>query len=259
MLQLPEWYQRLITPQSHDWYPLTYAPFELLYVVIMLIGFLLRARYQILGCLQAWWSSSGLYNSKEQGGINIFELRIKTLLQQFNDLPSHLKGRFPWLESGINKLLHAGKQSIGIALFLHHQLYARCLQEILTLIEGLALRYRYGDGLNQQLTICHRKPATSVKLLMASLLGAVLGGFLLANFTSMGYPYMDALHTALFFAATAMRAEKRTEGWLILGIVKLFYGFICFQKGAGILMLCQLSYGAICLVNFCNWRQAGCR
>ena len=108
---------------------------------------------------------------------------------------------------------------------------------------------------NEQLHISKTNRKTWTALLLLSLLGTLLMGYLLNHHTDTDVPYWDALTTALSIAATWMTARKKLENWLIWIFVDPIYVGLYFYKGWYLSSLLFVIYTLIAIAGYFAWKR----
>tara|TARA_B100000029_G_scaffold493472_1_gene556038 strand:- start:264 stop:818 length:555 start_codon:yes stop_codon:yes gene_type:complete len=92
-------------------------------------------------------------------------------------------------------------------------------------------------------------------LLVLTILGTLLMGFLFDNNTDASLPYWDSLTTCMSFAAMWMTARKYIENWAVWLIVDLLSVGIYLIKGIELYAILYGLYLIMAIVGWSRWKK----
>ena len=142
---------------------------------------------------------------------------------------------------------------IGLGLFMvinyRASLYGEIPLQVVYILMSVYgwYQWRYGGKNETSLPVTFTSLNLWVVLIMIGLVGTVVIGHVLSNYTAMAIPYWDAATTGFSLVGTWMLARKKLENWLVWIVVDTAYTWIYLDKG---LFLMTLLYGLYVVFAF---------
>ncbi|MBB1438217.1 nicotinamide mononucleotide transporter [Shewanella sp. SG41-4] len=96
---------------------------------------------------------------------------------------------------------------------------------------------------------------THAWLIGATSLVSMLVGYLMANYTSAAFPYIDAATTCFAIVTTYLVAKKVLENWLYWVVIDFVSIYLYFQKGLMLTSGLFVLYVAMAVGGYMMWRK----
>lgn len=94
-----------------------------------------------------------------------------------------------------------------------------------------------------------------LKIIVVTAGVSLLMGYLMANFTSASFPYLDAATTCYAVMTTYLVAKKVLENWLYWVVIDLVSIYLYLQKGLMLTSLLFVLYVGMAIGGYFLWRS----
>ncbi|ACA86172.1 nicotinamide riboside transporter PnuC [Shewanella woodyi] len=94
-----------------------------------------------------------------------------------------------------------------------------------------------------------------LKIIVVTAGVSLLMGYLMANFTSASFPYLDAATTCYAVMTTYLVAKKVLENWLYWVVIDLVSIYLYLQKGLMLTSLLFILYVGMAIGGYFLWRS----
>ncbi|XPV69683.1 MAG: nicotinamide riboside transporter PnuC [Halarcobacter sp.] len=116
--------------------------------------------------------------------------------------------------------------------------------------------WKYG-GKNQQkeLEVSTYGVLKNIKVIIVlSIISSILG-YIMANYTSADFAYIDSFTTVFAIFGTYMLAKKVLENWIYWIVIDLISIYIYIQKGLDLTAILFAIYTVLAFVAYKNWKE----
>jgi nicotinamide mononucleotide transporter len=108
---------------------------------------------------------------------------------------------------------------------------------------------------NQPLRISRMAPHVIVIILIISIGGTAVLGYLLSCYTEGAIPYLDAFATILSFLAQWMLSRKYIENWIAWLLADLAFILLWAIQGYWVTVVMFLVFTGMAIVGWISWRR----
>lgn len=116
--------------------------------------------------------------------------------------------------------------------------------------------WRYGGKHeNQELEVTTYGVAKNMKIILFLTLLSLIVGYLMANYTTADFAYMDSFTTLFALFATYMLAKKVLENWIYWMIIDAVSIYIYIQKGLNLTAVLFVIYTVLAFVAYQKWKE----
>jgi nicotinamide mononucleotide transporter len=145
---------------------------------------------------------------------------------------------------------------LSLFLFFEQKLYSDAIQQAVYII---LLSYGWVNWLRKPgktvLMVSKSSARMLLPLIVITILIAAAMGYYFDKYTDADFPFLDAIATALSFAAQYLVARKKIENWIIWIAVNLLYIGIYFQKDLYLYALLFIIYFCLALFGYSEWKK----
>ncbi len=167
-------------------------------------------------------------------------------------------------------LLLAVKQSLWcwVAAFFSTLIYAIIFFDVSLLMDSVLNVYylimavygwyswKYGGKLtNQELKVTSFGVVKNLKIIAALTFISTILGYIMANYTSADFAYIDSFTTVFAIFSTYMLAKKVLENWIYWIVIDVISIYIYIEKGLNLTSVLFAIYTALAFVAFLNWKR----
>lgn len=145
--------------------------------------------------------------------------------------------------------------SVSLVLFFNQKLYSDAVQQAVYIVLLSYGWYRWSHGqTGSNLPVRHLGWRNSLLLSLTVMAVASSMGYFFDTFTDADFPYVDALATALSFAAQYLIARRIIENWLIWMVVNMMYIGIYMMKDLKLYTVLFAVYLMLAVYGWWQWR-----
>ncbi|MDH5432599.1 MAG: nicotinamide riboside transporter PnuC [Gammaproteobacteria bacterium] len=147
--------------------------------------------------------------------------------------------------------------AIYIFLFFDVNLYMESALNIFYLVMAIYgwFRWRNGEHLADTKAIVSWSSQYHLILIFITLAISIVSGWLLNNYTSQDYAYLDSFTTWFAILTTVMVAEKVLQNWLYWLIIDSVSIYLYLQKGLALTSLLFLIYLGLAWLGWIKWKH----
>ena len=146
---------------------------------------------------------------------------------------------------------------ISFYIFFEQKLFADSLQQVIYLILLIIGWHSWQKKLQVEQIVnvskCNRSQRIQLGIFIISF--ALLLGFLLQQFTSATFPWIDSAATSIAFAAQFLIAKRKLENWYLWIIVNITYIGIYCLKTLWIYALLYFIYLLLSFIGLNQWKK----
>lgn len=117
--------------------------------------------------------------------------------------------------------------------------------------------WKYGNikAQNEQLKITTYGITNNFKIIGILILISILLGYIMANYTSADFAYLDTFTTVFAVFATYMLAKKVLENWIYWVVIDTVSIYIYIQKGFYLTAVLFAIYTVLACVAYIQWKK----
>ena len=117
--------------------------------------------------------------------------------------------------------------------------------------------WKYGNIKSQieELNISTYGMAKNVKIIIFLIIISIILGYIMANYTSADFAYLDTFTTVFAVFSTYMLTKKVLENWLYWVIIDAVSIYIYIQKGFYITAVLFAVYTVLAVVAYIKWKN----
>ena len=117
--------------------------------------------------------------------------------------------------------------------------------------------WKYGNikAQNEQLQITTYGITNNFKIIGILILISILLGYIMANYTSADFAYLDTFTTVFAVFATYMLAKKVLENWIYWVVIDTVSIYIYIQKGFYLTAVLFAIYTVLACVAYIQWKK----
>ena len=117
--------------------------------------------------------------------------------------------------------------------------------------------WKYGNikAQNEQLKITTYGIANNFKIIGILILISIVLGYIMANYTSADFAYLDTFTTVFAVFATYMLAKKVLENWIYWVVIDTVSIYIYIQKGFYLTAVLFAIYTVLACVAYIQWKK----
>ena len=117
--------------------------------------------------------------------------------------------------------------------------------------------WKYGNikAQNEQLKITTYGITNNFKIIGILILISILLGYIMANYTSADFAYLDTFTTVFAVFATYMLAKKVLENWIYWVVIDTASIYIYIQKGFYLTAVLFAIYTVLACVAYIQWKK----
>lgn len=116
--------------------------------------------------------------------------------------------------------------------------------------------WRYGGKLQEkELEVTSYGLAKNVKIIIILSFISLGFGFIMANYTSADFAYIDSFTTVFAVFTTYMLAKKVIENWIYWIIIDAISIYIYIQKGLNLTAILFVIYTVLAFVAYKKWKE----
>jgi nicotinamide mononucleotide transporter len=147
---------------------------------------------------------------------------------------------------------------VSLVIFWRERLYADLLLHVVYLFLNIYGWYYWSYGRkrkDEQLPVGTTRAAVLWPLVLLSLAGIVLMGYLMKEHTDAALPYWDSATTVLSFSGMWLTARKKIENWYFWFVVDLLATGVYFYKEIYFYALLYMIYIALAVGGYVSWKK----
>ncbi|MCP4970466.1 MAG: nicotinamide mononucleotide transporter [Arcobacter sp.] len=154
------------------------------------------------------------------------------------------------------------------AAFLSTLIYAVLFFEVSLLMDSMLNLYylvmaiygwyswKYGSNIkNEDLKVNTYGLLTNIKIIVVLSFVSLCFGYIMANYTSADFAYIDSFTTVFAVFTTFMLAKKVLENWIYWIIIDIVSIYIYIQKELYLTAALFIIYTILALVAYINWKK----
>ena len=117
--------------------------------------------------------------------------------------------------------------------------------------------WKYGNikAQNEQLKITTYGITNNFKIIGILILISIVLGYIMANYTSADFAYLDTFTTVFAVFATYMLAKKVLENWIYWVVIDTVSIYIYIQKGFYLTAVLFAVYTVLAVVAYVKWKN----
>ena len=117
--------------------------------------------------------------------------------------------------------------------------------------------WKYGNikAQNEQLKITTYGITNNFKIIGILILISIVLGYIMANYTSADFAYLDTFTTVFAVFATYMLAKKVLENWIYWVVIDTVFIYIYIQKGFYLTAVLFAIYTVLACVAYIQWKK----
>ena len=117
--------------------------------------------------------------------------------------------------------------------------------------------WKYGniEAQNEQLKITTYGITNNFKIIGILILISIVLGYIMANYTSADFAYLDTFTTVFAVFATYMLAKKVLENWIYWVVIDTVSIYIYIQKGFYLTAVLFAIYTVLACVAYIQWKK----
>lgn len=116
--------------------------------------------------------------------------------------------------------------------------------------------WKYSGKLKEQeLTVASYGIEKNIKIILVLSLVSLGFGYIMANYTSADFAYVDSFTTVFAVFATYMLAKKILENWIYWIVIDLISIYIYIQKGLNLTAILFVIYTVLAFIAFIKWKE----
>jgi len=116
--------------------------------------------------------------------------------------------------------------------------------------------WKYGGKLKkEELEVSSYGLNKNIKIIALLSLVSVVLGFVMANYTSADFAYVDSFTTVFAVFSTYMLAQKILENWIYWIVIDFISIYIYIQKGLNLTAVLFAIYTVLAFVAYKKWKE----
>ncbi|NVJ53835.1 MAG: nicotinamide mononucleotide transporter [Campylobacteraceae bacterium] len=116
--------------------------------------------------------------------------------------------------------------------------------------------WKYGGKLQEQeLEVSSYGLEKNIKIIIVLSLVSLVFGYIMANYTSADFAYIDSFTTVFAVFTTYMLAKKILENWIYWIVIDMISIYIYIQKGLNLTAILFVIYTVLALIAFRKWKE----
>ena len=117
--------------------------------------------------------------------------------------------------------------------------------------------WKYGNikAQMQELNISTYGMAKNIKIIIVLILVSLVLGYIMANYTSSDFAYLDTFTTVFAVFSTYMLTKKVIENWLYWVVIDAVSIYIYIQKGFYLTAVLFAVYTVLAVVAYIKWKN----
>ena len=117
--------------------------------------------------------------------------------------------------------------------------------------------WKYGNikAQMQELNISTYGMAKNIKIIIVLILVSLVLGYIMANYTSADFAYLDTFTTVFAVFSTYMLTKKVLENWLYWVVIDTVSIYIYIQKGFYLTAVLFAVYTVLAVVAYIKWKN----
>ena len=117
--------------------------------------------------------------------------------------------------------------------------------------------WKYGNikAQSEELTISTYGMAKNIKIIIVLILISLVLGYIMANYTSADFAYLDTFTTVFAVFATYMLTKKVLENWIYWVVIDAVSIYIYIQKGFYLTAVLFAVYTVLAVVAYVKWKN----
>ncbi len=116
--------------------------------------------------------------------------------------------------------------------------------------------WKYGGKLEQQeLEVSTYGLSKNIQIIIVLSIISLGFGYVMANYTSADFAYVDSFTTVFAVFSTYMLAKKIIENWIYWIVIDIISIYIYIQKGLNLTAVLFMIYTILAFVAYQNWKK----
>lgn len=116
--------------------------------------------------------------------------------------------------------------------------------------------WKYGGKLEQQeLEVSTYGLSKNIQIIIVLSIISLGFGYVMANYTSADFAYVDSFTTVFAVFSTYMLAKKIIENWIYWIVIDIVSIYIYIQKGLNLTAVLFIIYTILAFVAYQNWKK----
>lgn len=105
------------------------------------------------------------------------------------------------------------------------------------------------------LRIAHKKLRFHALIISCALVGGGLLGWVLSQYTTQRFPYLESISFLLSISATWMITKKIIDNWLYFVVIDTVMVFIYFNRGYALTSVLFILYTLLAINGYLQWKK----
>lgn len=116
--------------------------------------------------------------------------------------------------------------------------------------------WKYGGKLEQQeLEVTTYGLNKNIQIIIVLTIISLVFGYVMANYTSADFAYVDSFTTVFAVFSTYMLAKKIIENWMYWIVIDIISIYIYIQKGLNLTAVLFMIYTILAFIAYQNWKK----
>ena len=148
---------------------------------------------------------------------------------------------------------------ISLVVFTQAKLYADLILHVFYLALNIYGWYYWihpKDKSGAQVQVTTTESTPLIMLVILSIVGLIVSGKLLNDFTDASVPYWDSATSILSITAMWLTAKKKIESWIFWLIVDVLATGIYYYKGLYFYCILYLVYTGMAVAGYISWHKS---
>lgn len=115
--------------------------------------------------------------------------------------------------------------------------------------------WKYGGKEEQELEVVTYGVTQNIKIIILLCAVSLILGYIMTNYTTASFAYMDSLTTVFAIFATFLLAKKVLENWIYWIVIDAVSIYIYIQKSLNLTALLFIIYTILAFIAYKNWKE----
>ncbi|WP_419766943.1 nicotinamide riboside transporter PnuC [Arcobacter sp.] len=115
--------------------------------------------------------------------------------------------------------------------------------------------WKYGGKEEQELEVVTYGVTQNIKIIILLCAVSLVLGYIMTNYTTASFAYMDSFTTVFAIFATFLLAKKALENWIYWIVIDAVSIYIYIQKSLNLTALLFIIYTILAFIAYKNWKE----
>ncbi|WP_258238685.1 nicotinamide riboside transporter PnuC [Arcobacter sp. F2176] len=115
--------------------------------------------------------------------------------------------------------------------------------------------WKYGGKEEQELEVVTYGVTQNIKIIILLCAVSLILGYIMTNYTTASFAYMDSFTTVFAIFATFLLAKKVLENWIYWIVIDAVSIYIYIQKSLNLTALLFIIYTILAFIAYKNWKE----